>query len=313
MVRDCPRLRRGAPPHTTQASRIHSGLETSHAMVATAVATPPTQPSRGGGRAGRDHPRGRGQARFYTFSGSKKAVASDIVITGMVPICHRDASILFDPGSSYSYVSSYFTPYLDIYDDSLSSPVCVSTSVGDSIIVDHVYQSCLVVIGGIETIVDLLLRNMVEFDVILVMDWLSPYHSILDCHAKTVTLAMLGLPRLEWRGTSDYVPSRVVSFLKSQRMVEKKCDAYLAFVRDVSADTPTIESVPIVRDFPDVFLVDLPGKPPDRDIDFCIDLLPGTQPISIPPYRMALAKWKELNEKLQELLDKGFIWPSVSL
>jgi len=69
------------------------------------------------------------------------------------------------------------------------------------------------------------------------------YHAILYCHAKTVTLSMPGLPRLEWRGALDYVPSRVVSFLKAQRMVEKGCDAYLAFVRDVSADTPTIESV----------------------------------------------------------------------
>ena len=81
---------------------------------------------------------------------------------------------------------------------------------------------------------------MVDFDVILGMDLLSPYHAILDCHSKMVTLAMPGLPRLEWRGILDHVPNRVVSFLKAWRMVEKWCDAYLAYVRDVSADTPTL-------------------------------------------------------------------------
>ncbi|XP_070052783.1 uncharacterized protein [Nicotiana tomentosiformis] len=130
---------------------------------------------------------------------------------------------------------------------------------------------------------------MVDFDVILGMDWLSPYHAILDCHAKTVTLAMLGLLWLEWRGTLDNIPSRAVSILKAQRIVDKGCDAYLAYVRDVSVGTPTVESVSVVRDYPDIFQANLPGMPPDRDIDFGIDLSPGTQPISIPPYRINLA------------------------
>ncbi|XP_070031976.1 uncharacterized protein [Nicotiana tomentosiformis] len=94
-------------------------------------------------------------------------------------------------------------------------------------------------------------------------------------------------------------------------MVEKGCMAYLAFVRDVNADNPTIESVPVVRDFPDMFLADLSGMPPNKDIDFSIDLVSGTQPISMPPYRTAPAELKELKEQLQEFLDKGFIRPSV--
>ncbi|XP_070046763.1 uncharacterized protein [Nicotiana tomentosiformis] len=88
--------------------------------------------------------------------------------------------------------------------------------------------------------------------------------------------------------------------------------AYLAFVRDVMDNTPTVKSVPVVKEFPDVFPVDLMGMPPDRDIDFSINLLSGTQPISIPPYCMAPVELKELKEQLQELLDKGFIIPSVS-
>ncbi|XP_070046755.1 uncharacterized protein [Nicotiana tomentosiformis] len=139
---------------------------------------------------------------------------------------------------------------------------------------------------------------MVDFDVIFDMDWLSPCHAIPDCHAKTVTLAVLGFPRVEWRGSLDYVPSRVISYLKAQQMVEKGCMANLAFVRDIGADTPTIESILVVRNFSDVFPADLQGMPPDKDINFAINMVPGTQPISIPPYRMAPAELKELKEQL---------------
>lgn len=145
---------------------------------------------------------------------------------------------------------------------------------------------------------DLLLLCMVDFDVILGMNWLSPCRDILECHAKTVTLAIPGVPRIEWRCLTDFVPSRVISFLKAQRMLGKGCLSYLAFVRNVSAEAPTIDLVPVVRDLSDVFPIDLSGMPPNKDIDFGIDLVPGTQPISIPPYRMAPAELNELKEQL---------------
>ncbi|XP_070032900.1 uncharacterized protein [Nicotiana tomentosiformis] len=130
------------------------------------------------------------------------------------------------------------------------------------------------------------------------MDWLSPCYAILDFHAKTVTLTMSGLPKVEWRGSLYLVPSRVISNLKAQRMVGKGCLSYLAFVRDVDAYAPIIDSVPAVRDFPNVFPADLSGMPSDRDSDFGIDLVQGTQPISIPPYRIAPTELKELKEQL---------------
>ncbi|XP_070015600.1 uncharacterized protein [Nicotiana sylvestris] len=95
-------------------------------------------------------------------------------------------------------------------------------------------------------------------------------------------------------------------------MVEKGCLDYLAYVHDSSAELPSIDFVPIVREFPEVFPLEQPGMPLDRDIDFCIDLDPDTQPISIPPYRTAQPELKELKEQLQDLLKKGFIRPSVS-
>ena len=86
----------------------------------------------------------------------------------------------------------------------------------------------------------------------------------------------------------------------------------MAHLRDYTTQVPSIEEVSIVREFLDVFTADLPGMPPDRDIDFCIDLEPGTRPISIPSYRIAPAELRELKAQLQELLRKGFIRPSAS-
>ncbi|XP_070004179.1 uncharacterized protein [Nicotiana sylvestris] len=134
------------------------------------------------------------------------------------------------------------------------------------------------------------------------MDWLSPYHAILDCHAKAVTLALLGLPQLEWRDTLGHSTGRVISYVKAQHMVEKGCITYLAYVRDSSIRVPSMDSIPIVREFSEMFPADLSGIPPDKDINFCIDLVPGSQPVSIPPYRMVLSELKELKEQLQDLL-----------
>ena len=73
-----------------------------------------------------------------------------------------------------------------------------------------------------------------------------------------------------------------------------------------------LEDILIVKEFPDVFPNDISGLPPDRAIEFVIELIPGTKPISIPPYRMAPAELKELKAQLEELLNKGFIRPSTS-
>ena len=75
---------------------------------------------------------------------------------------------------------------------------------------------------------------------------------------------------------------------------------------------PDLEDIPVVRDFPDVFPEELPGVPPDRDVEFIIDLIPGTAPISRRPYKMAPLELAELKKQLDESLQKGFIHPSSS-
>ena len=92
-------------------------------------------------------------------------------------------------------------------------------------------------------------------------------------------------------------------------MRRKGCQGYLALVRDTTAEKTSISDVPVACEFPDVFPDELPGLPPYRQIKFCIDVVSDTDPISMPPYRMAPVELKEL---LQELLDKGFIRPNTS-
>ena len=70
-------------------------------------------------------------------------------------------------------------------------------------------------------------------------------------------------------------------------------------VRSVEAETGAVKNVPVVCEFPDIFLEELPGLPPEREIKFCTDVVPGTNPTSISPYRVAPAKLKELNEQLK--------------
>jgi hypothetical protein len=72
------------------------------------------------------------------------------------------------------------------------------------------------------------------------------------------------------------------------------------------------DNIRVVRDFPDVFPKELPGMPPDTEVEFVIDLLPGTAPISKRPYRMSVEELKELNKQLTELQEAGYIRPSSS-
>ena len=78
------------------------------------------------------------------------------------------------------------------------------------------------------------------------------------------------------------------------------------------AEPIDVQEIPVVREFPDVFSKELPGLPPDREVEFSIELVPGTNPVSIAPYRMAPLELRELKVQLQDLLDKGFIRPSTS-
>lgn len=100
--------------------------------------------------------------------------------------------------------------------------------------------------------------------------------------------------------------------MQAKQLLQKGGEGLLAIIMGTQQKELKLEDIPIVKEFPDIFPKELLGLPPNREIEFSIDLILGTGPISKAPYHMAPAKLRELKEQLQELLDKGFIRPSVS-
>ena len=115
-----------------------------------------------------------------------------------------------------------------------------------------------------------------------------------------------------FRGIRREIAPSLINAMTAWKMLRKGCQGYLEFVVDRRQEGIRLEDIPIVKEFPTVFPDDLLGLPPNRAIEFVIELVPGTEPISIPPYRMAPAELKELKAQLEELLSKGLIRPSTS-
>lgn len=154
---------------------------------------------------------------------------------------------------------------------------------------------------------------MQDYDVILEMDFLGKYSATMECRSRRIVFRPPGEEELMYFRDNNKCPRRIISSLKAKRLLKSGCIGYLANIRDTSRETTlTPRNMPVVRDFMEVFPEDLPGLPPDQEIVFEIEVLPGTTPISKAPYRRAPAKLQELQIQLQELLDKGFIQPSFS-
>ncbi|XP_070045056.1 uncharacterized protein [Nicotiana tomentosiformis] len=111
-------------------------VQQGHQPMITASTTPQVvRPTKDGEQVHRGRARGGGQsdgapARFYAFPARSDVVSSDAVITGIISVCGRDTSVLFDPESTYSYVSSLFAHFLDVSRESLGAPVYVSMTAG---------------------------------------------------------------------------------------------------------------------------------------------------------------------------------------
>ena len=134
----------------------------------------------------------------------------------------------------------------------------------------------------------------------------------MDCFRREVIFRQPGLPVVVFFGERRRAPSSLISAISARCLLQKGCKGYLAHVVDTRSSELGLEDVPVVRDFSDVFPDDLPGLPLEREIDFPIDLVHGTAPISLPLYRMATDELKELKTQLQELVDRGYIRPSIS-
>ena len=159
---------------------------------------------------------------------------------------------------------------------------------------------------------DLVALDVRDFDVVLGMDCLSRHRATLDCYKQEVKLHRPGKFEVKFRGIRRELSSSMISALAAQRMLRKGCQGYLAYVVETWKEGTLVDEIPVVREFPYVFPDDIVGLPQKREVEFTIDLIPGTEPISIPPYRMVPAELRELKAQLEELLSKRFIRPSIS-
>ncbi|XP_074364156.1 uncharacterized protein LOC141704909 [Apium graveolens] len=167
---------------------------------------------------------------------------------------------------------------------------------------NRICPNCDLVIEGRHFYVDLIHFKFGELDVILGMDWLSNHDTQIECKNKKVKLRAKDGAEVIFRGKKQ--ERKFLTAIQMTRLLRQECEAYLAHVKDVEKESIRIEDIPVIKDFPDVFLDELPKLPLDREIEFTIDLAPGTELVSGAPYRMMPVEMKELATQLQELLNK---------
>ncbi|KAM2196116.1 hypothetical protein ACFX1R_030033 [Malus domestica] len=234
------------------------------------------------------------------------------LIMGTLNILGHFARVLIDCGATPSVISHTFAQVTQPHPTPLGYNLEFSMPIGDRCFVDRVYPGCPVIVEDIIMSANLMPLDIIDFDVILGTYWLHYNRAKIDCYRKTVTFHCPRLPEVTYVGEPSGVRHDIISAMKAKRLLLKGFQGYLAHVV-LNDDAPSsVEDVRVVRYFSNVFPEDLPGLPPDREVEFVIDLLPGTNPISLTPYRMAPAELRELKVQLQELLDKGFIQPSTS-
>ncbi|XP_071687821.1 uncharacterized protein [Rutidosis leptorrhynchoides] len=233
-------------------------------------------------------------------------------ISGHVFVHHRTLFVMFDSGSTHSIVSVKSLKYLKVSPTWLSTPFTISTPMGSIEIIDRVFRNCRLEFNDYMFPANLFPMTMHDFDIILGMDWFSRHHANIDCYSKRILFGNHSIPDCVFNGDLPIKSIKVISALKAQKLILHGYVGYLASIQNLSIESPSLENIDVVREFPDVFPDELRGLPPVREVEFSIDLIPGSQPISKAPYRMAPLELQELKEQLQEFIDCGFIQPSVS-
>jgi hypothetical protein len=217
-----------------------------------------------------------GRARINHIDAQEAQEAQGVVL-GEYLVNSALATVLFDSGASHSFISSSFVEKHKIPTVLLATPLLTRTPGGD-INCQLGYPRVRINLSGVEFLADLVVLKSGGIDVILGMDWLSRHYGLIGCTDKVVHLTN---------------PEGIQVICHTR---DSKFDPMV-----FSMEAKPLEEVPVVNDYPDVFPEELPGMPPDRDIEFVIDLIPGTSPIAKRPYRMAASELTELKKQLEEL------------
>ncbi|XP_070053600.1 uncharacterized protein [Nicotiana tomentosiformis] len=181
-------------PHMvkTEKAKICSGGSASpSSSSATTVVSPwahgsHNQTGHGAGRGVDRVTQGGGQPRLLATLDRQSAELSAEVITCILLVCSHNAYAIIDPSLTFSYMTPNFAINLELEPEQLSEPFLVSTQVGESVEATRVYRGCIVSVQARSTEANLIELEMVDFDVIMGMDWLSSCYATLDYHAKIV-------------------------------------------------------------------------------------------------------------------------------
>ncbi|XP_074351729.1 uncharacterized protein LOC141690872 [Apium graveolens] len=251
------------------------------------------------------------QPRARTFITIMKDVVHDVdVVAGTLAINLVEVKVLMDSGATRSFISENVVDRMkyDVYP--LESNLIIEVANQERVISDRIFPNCDIVIKGRYFSADLIPFKLGDFVVILGMDWLANHDAQIECRNKKVKLRTKDGAEVILKGKRG--DKKFLMAIQTMRLLRQGCEAYLANVKNVEKELLKIKGIHVVKEFPDVFPDELPGLPPDREIEFMIDLAPGTEPVSKAPYRMSPIIMKELATQLQKLLDKGVIRPNVS-
>jgi hypothetical protein len=230
-------------------------------------------------------PKAPAQGRVNHVMAESAAEAPNVVI-GTFMVNTHPAIVLFDTGATHSFITQSFVEHHGIPTSKLKRCMLVSSPGGQ--LRSHVFHPRVsVAIRGVDFSANLMVLDTKGIDVILGMETLAKWGVRIDCAQRTV---LLSAPDGQEVTVGATEPS--------------------GFLHQMEA-RPT-DGIRVVSEFPDVFPDDLPGMPPDRDIGFSIDLLPGITPIAKRPYRMAPVEHEEVKKTIDELLAKGYIHRSFS-
>jgi hypothetical protein len=228
----------------------------------------------------------QGRVNFTTLSELPEGAP---VMMSTFTLHHHTAIILFDSGATHSFISTRFGTKigLDFYPTNGTDMI---TTLGGRIASNQICRGVLIQLGNTLIRTALISLNLEGMDILLGMDWMTRHRVSLDIFSRVVEI-----DSLEYGHTILHLP---------QQEYISSCVYAIEGIK--------LEDIPVVCEYPDVLPNELPGMPPDRDVEFVIELQPGTAPISKRPYRMPPNELAELKLQLQELLDKGYIRPSAS-
>ena len=154
-----------------------------------------------------------------------------------------------------------------------------------------------------KTTVKLNVLPLGSYDILIGMDWLEQHRVVLNCFDKTFTCVNNNEPPVTVKGVPRKTVIKQISALQLKRAVRKGCKAYAVTITDEASkfekDQIKIEYIPVLNEFSDVFLEEIPGLPPRRELDFTIELVPGVVPSSKAPYHMNILEMSELKSQLK--------------